>query len=42
MLYLCTVGMTALLCVMQLGAVVAADVHSLVREDKNYMAGRRI
>jgi len=41
-LYLCTVGMTALLCVMQLGAVVVADVHVLVREDKNYMTGCRI
>jgi len=41
-LYLCTVGMTALLCAMQLGAVVVADVHGLVREDKNYMTCRRI
>jgi len=41
-LYLCTVGMTALLCTMQFGEVVVADVHALVREDKNYMTGHRI
>jgi len=41
-LLLCTVGLTSVLCVMQLAAAVLADVRAFRRQHKDYYRGRRI
>jgi len=41
-LLLYTVGLTSVLCVMQLAAAVLADVRTFRRQNKDYYTGRRI